>query len=479
MSTLKKEQLRLNIAREFSAFAVNTQYKDIPSDVVEKAKQYLYDTLGCAIGARNREQSKILQQIMQMQETSPQATVWGCGMRVAAPQAALLNGTNAHILDYDDDHREGVLHPSAVVLPAALAMAELQQSTSRAYTRAYGEELLRAYILGSELADRLGMAFLGSAYDQGFHPTGICGVFGGALACALLCGLDELYTAYALGLAGSVTSGTWEWRTESSWQKPFNAGNAAQGAVLCALMAEKGFVGTTSIFDGPDNFIRAHAHKDHYDLSLITKDLGTRWLVEETSIKLQACCRFAASAGDLAVEFFHEGIDPKSIAKVVVTTCTPFVERLCNPPEAKYTPMNHVDAQFSLPYVVGVGLLKGQLGVEQFEEATYRDPELLDFLKKIECTSDEESDALYLKAYPARVTIHYHDGSTRSKYVSFPKGDPENPASFAELTEKFTLLTKDFLTEEQIKAVTDIVFHLEKVSQISLLMDMIIGDFVQ
>ncbi len=454
-----------NIARAFSAFAVKTSLKDIPKGVVEKAKQYLYDTIGCAIGATKREQSKILQQIVQAEAAAKQATIWGTPMRSSAMQAALVNGTNAHILDYDDDHREGVLHPSTVVLPAAFAMAELKNAS--------GEEFLRAYILGSELTDRLGMAFLGSAYDQGFHPTGICGAFGGALSCALLAGLDELHTAYALGLAGSVTSGTWEWRTESSWQKPFNAGNAAQGAVLCALMAEKGFVGTTSIFDGPDNFIRAHAHKDQYDLSLITKDLGTRWLVGETSIKLQACCRFAASAGDLAVEFFHEGVTPNSVAKVVVTTCTPFVERLCNPREAKYNPKSHVDAQFSLPYIVGVGLCKGKLGVAQFEEETYKDPELLAFLQKIECTSDEESDALYLKAYPARVTIHFNDGTTCAKYVEFPKGDPENPASFTELTDKFTLLTKNSLTEERIKAVTEEVFAIEKASCVSVLAEMI------
>src|SRR5512139_3773459 len=219
------------IAEVLAEFLVNRKYEDLPKQTTEKVKEYIVDVIGCMVGASRDPQAQAVLEVMKKQGGNPESSVLSHGFKTSVMNAALINGTMGHILDFDDDHREGTMHPTVVVFPAVFALGET--------LKASGKELMRALILGLEVMIRVGESFLGKSYYQGFHPTGTCGVFGAAAGCAMLLGLDVKRTTYAIGLAGSFTAGTQEWSTEGSWQKPLQAGHPAMFGVLSALLAEK------------------------------------------------------------------------------------------------------------------------------------------------------------------------------------------------------------------------------------------------
>jgi 2-methylcitrate dehydratase PrpD len=447
------------VAEQFSALAVTQQFEDLPPETVTKAKELMLDISGCIIGAAKTAQGTVIAEVARSQGGLPQSSVLGHGFKTSAMNAALANGLMGHVFDYDDDHREGTLHPSVVIFPAVLALGE--------YRKVSGKNLIKGFVLGSEADIRLGEAFLGKGFLQGFHPTSTCGVFGAALAGSVMLDLDAKRTIYAIGLAGSLASGTWEWKAEGSWQKPLNPGHAAMGGVLAALMAEKGFVGTRSIIEGHDGFLRAFSYQGQYDLAVVTNRLGEKWEMLDTSIKVHAGCRFAASVADCSIDLYRRGLRPQDIKNIVVKVSKFIIDFLCNPPEVKYRPKNHVEGQFSIPYVLSVGILKGKIGVEEYNKEMLDNPVVLELAAKVRWEVDPKAEALYPKAYPATVIVELKNGQKMTSQVDFPKGDPENPASVQEIEDKFNSLVCPIYSKIKINNYISKMKTLEKVSDIN------------
>lgn len=330
------------VAEVLADFLVNQKFEDLPKEIIEKAKLSMIDLIGCTVGASREPQAKILVDVMKGEGGNPSSSVFAQDFKTSVANAALLNSSLGHIFDFDDDHREGTMHPSVAVFPAVFALGEK--------VKVSGKDLMRAYILGLEVALRVGESFLGKSYYQGFHPTGTCGIFGAAAGCALVLGLDAKQTTYALGLAGSFASGTMEWSTEGSWQKPLQAGHAAMFGVISASLAEKHFIGARTVFDGPSGVIRAFSFKDMYDYAYITESLGGRWAVATIDYKVHACCRFGAAAADCAMDLYRQGVRSKDVKTIVARVGDYTINLLCTPAERKLRPLTHVDAQFSLPH---------------------------------------------------------------------------------------------------------------------------------
>ncbi len=453
-----------SIAEILADFIAQTRFADLPDVVVTKAKHHILDTIGCSLGACEEKQATTLLEIIKVQGGEPQSSVYGQGFKTSVMNAALLNATQGHIFDFDDDHREGTMHPSVAVLPAVLALGEHRNAT--------GKDVLRAYVLGVETMIRIGEAFLGKSYYQGFHPTGTCGVFGAAAGCAALLNLDALRIVSALGIAGSFAAGTLEWRTEGSWQKPLQAGHPAMHGVLAAFLAADGFIGARTIFDGPDGVIRAFSHKDTYDYRRVTHALGGTWEFLDTSIKIHACCRFGAPVADCALDLYRQGVHPDMVDKIIAKVSDFSIRVLCNPPEQKYRPQTHVDAQFSLPYTIAVALHKNQAGVNEFKKQARYDPQILALAEKVIWELDPAAEAVYPKAYPATLVATLKDGKTYTAQVEFPRGDPENPASGEEIIQKFEALTRDRTDDSTQSSIRDLVEHFEDVDSVPSLGDL-------
>ncbi len=453
------------IAEIVAEFIVNQKYEDLPKETTEKVKRYMVDVIGCIVGASKEAQTQALIKVMKAEGGRPESSVFARGFKTSVMDAALMNGTMGHIFDFDDDHREGTMHPTVVVFPAVFALGER--------LRASGKEVMRALILGLEVMIRVGESFLGKSYYQGFHPTGTCGVFGAAAGCALLLGLDVKRTVYALGLAGSFTAGTQEWRTEGSWQKPLQAGHPAMFGVLSAFLAEKGFIGARTVFEGPDGFIRAHSFKDTYDYARITEALGKKWEMMDTSIKVHACCRFAGPVADCALDLYRQGVRAKDVKGIVAKVSDFSIRVLCTPPEPKYRPVTHVDGQFSLPYTIAVAICKNRTGPGEFKEEALGDDKVLALAKKVTWELDPAAEAVYPKAYPATLVATLNDGREVVSHVDYPRGDPENPVTMEEVVDKFNLLTENFFSQRKRKKIVGEVLRLEEIKDIRNIADLL------
>jgi len=462
IATLLSEK---QLAEVLAEFIVNYRYEDLPKETIAKVKEYIIDVVGCMVGGSREEQARVLLEVMHEMGGTPESSVLAHGFKTSTMNAALINGTMGHLFDFDDDHREGTMHPTVVVFPAVFAVAEKLGKS--------GKELIRALVLGLEVMIRVGETFLGKSYYQGFHPTGTCGVFGAAAACAALLGLDAKRTTYALGLAGSFTAGTQEWSTEGSWQKPLQAGHPAMFGVLSALLAQKEFIGARTVFEGPNGFIRAHSFKDIFDYSRITKRLGKKWEMMDTSIKVHACCRFSGPVADCGLDLYRQGVRAKDVKSIAAKVCDFSIRTLCTPPGPKYRPVTHVDAQFSIPWAVAVAICKNRTGPEEFTERSLGDREVLELASKVTSEVDPAAEAVYPEKYPATLVATLKDGRQVTAHIEYPKGDPENPVSMNEIVEKFNYLTEKYFDQARREKVVETVMKLDEVSNVSKFGDLL------
>ena len=455
------------LAEKVAEFLVKEKYEDLPQETIDKVKEFTLDVIGCIIGASRQPQIKALNTVVGAEGGNPQASVFAHGFKTSLMNAALMNGTMGHAFDFDDDHREGTMHPSVAVFPAVFAIGENRGVS--------GREFLRSFILGLEIMIRLGESLLGKSYYQGFHPTGTCGVFGAAAAGATALGLDVLHTKYALGIAGSFSAGTQECTGEGAWQKPLQAGHPALGGVLAALLAEQGYIGTGTVFDGPYGLIKALSFKDQYDYGRITDTLGKKWEMTETSIKVHACCRFSSPVADCALDLYNQGVRAKDVKQILAKVGKFSVEMLCYPEERKRKPITHVDAQFSLPWAISVAICKNRTGIYEFRGDVLEDPEVLALAQKVTWELDPAAEAMYPKAYPSTLVAELNDGRKLTAHVDYPKGDPENPATEEEIIAKFHLLTQDFFDQNKREAIISAVDRLDTMADISELADLLRG----
>ncbi len=448
------------VAEVLAEFLVNEKYEDLPQETKDQVKRFVLDVIGCTIGSSRRPQIKALTEVLKAEGGNPYCSVFAQGFKTSPMNAALLNGTQGHALDFDDDHREGTMHPSVAVFPAVFALGEKLGVS--------GKEFMRSFILGLEVMIRLGESLLGQSYYQGWHPTGTCGVFGAAAASATVMGLDVLRTKYAIGIAGSFSAGTQECTGEGAWQKPLQAGHPAMGGVLAAELAEKSFIGAGTVFDGPYGLLKALSYKDQFDYGRITDTLGKKWEMTETSIKVHACCRFSGPVADCALDLYKQGVRAKDVKKLTAKVGEFTVKMLCNPIERKLRPQTHVDAQFSLPYAIAVALCKNSTGIREFSVDAIKDPEVLALAEKVTWELDPDAEKYYPKAYPATVVAELNDGRVLQAHVDYPKGDPENPASDEEIVAKFNSLTEPYLSKDQREKIIDTVSRLEKINLVEL-----------
>jgi len=267
------------------------------------------------------------------------------------------------------------VHVGAVVIPAALAMAEA--------TGCDGKTFLRAVTMGYEVMCRVGEALLGKQFYAGFHPTSSCGVFGAAAAAAVILGLDRKAFVNALGIAGTQSFGLGEWRADGSWIKRFHPGRSAQSGVLAARLAAEGFTGPATILEGVNGWLQAFSYQKEYDASLITRDLGTKYTAVLTAFKPYPGCRFAHTALDLGYDFYHhDGIRAQDIESAAVrvykTDILNYVHR----------PATAVMAQFCVPYLLAVMLAKGKVTLPDLTPEAIQDADILALADRIDVTED-------------------------------------------------------------------------------------------
>jgi 2-methylcitrate dehydratase PrpD len=365
--------------------------------------------------------------------------------------AALANGVLAHSLDYDDTHLPSVLHPSATVVPAALAAAEA--------VGADGRETIRAIAVGLEVCVRIGMAGYdpeaGNSvfFEHGQHATSICGALGGAVAAGLLMGLPREGLLDCLGLAASMASGVIESNRTGGTVKRLHCGWAAHSAVTAADLARRGFTGPPTVLEGRFGFFTAFL-RGQYDGDEITRGLGTDWHVPGILFKPYPANHFTHAAVDAAIALREQGLRPDEVESLTLGVPAPVIRTIGQPIETGY------QAQFSGPYAVAVGLLGGHglgAGLDDYTDELARDPRRRELMAKVEVVPDEQATRLFPMRFPAVLTARDTGGKVWRHEALTNRGGPERPLSETELARKFTDNTAGRLPREAAATVTGLV----------------------
>ena len=438
-----------SISAAYAEFTMNTRFRNLKPEVILQTKKLILDLVGVLLaGYKLMEFPRMMVDYVASLGGVEEATVIQRKKKFPAVNAALANAACAHSLDMDDGHRFGALHPGTVIIPAALAAAEL----SRASTK----EFIAGIVVGYEVMIRIGMAILPSSLNRGFHITGITGPFGAAAAAANILRLNRKETVGAFGMAGLQTSGLIQvnHEVEGAKVKPLNAGKAAMSGLFSCILAMRGFQGPYSIFEGEDGFLKAVADEAKHEL--LTRSLGEEFEIHNVYLKLYAACRHAHAPMDAALlAFANSQMDVSAIVKIVVETY-PVAVRLAGIAQAT----SPSAGRFSIPFSVALALVKGDAGADKYSEENIVDKTILDLAGKVQLSVSKKWEKVYPKKRGATVYITGSNGKKCSAEVELAKGEPENPASWEEIYRKFynnaTLLISESVTEDLGRAIMEL-----------------------
>lgn len=439
----------MNLTETLSKFVVQSQMEDIPEEVIETSKKCFLDWIGVAIGGMKDPSAEMLVDLIKEMGGRKQASILGYGMKTSIINAALINGIMSHVLDYDDAHSESRSHPSSPLIPALLSMAE--------YKKMSGRDLITAFVLGFEVGTRIGLGLGKTYYEMGWHATSILGRFGSAVGVGKLLRLTEKQLTCAIGLAATQAGGMR--RVFGTMTKPFHAGKASMDGMLSALLASRGFSAPVDILDGQSNFLEILS--GGYDPNRITRGLGREYEVLKDSFKPYAACLLIHPAIDGLIWIKEqEGFELDLVDQIDLE-----VSPLCMTVTDKPDPKNGLEGKFSIYFCTALALLEGKIQEGQFTQVKIDDRRIRDFMKKIKAFGKGS-----LKETEANVVIKLKNGAQLSRRVFAPKGDPENPMSFDDISCKFRSLAQNLLSEHQMKQIIHIVQNLEKIKDPSTLL---------
>ncbi len=405
-----------------SAFA--TMPSALPADVAKMCDAVLMDVAGLCVAARN---SDYLQAALHATAEAGVCTLVGHAGAFNVATAALCNGTAAHGEDYDDTFEGGPVHAGAVIIPAVIATAEQHQLS--------GSAAARGIAVGCEVMCRLCLPAPKLVHKAGFHPTAVFGALGAAAGVAGAMRLDDTQWVNALGIAGSMASGIIEYLAEGAWTKRMHPGWAAQAGYRAARMAQAGFTGPRTLFDGEHGFFHAFANSDRCDFSAMLDGAGRKWLCADIAFKPYACGTMAHPYIDCARRLVAEGVRPADVTLIECKTAEGIVHRLWEPLAAKQSPPNGYAAKFSIPYAIAVGMLRGDAGLVEYEEAVVHDPAVRALARKVRYVVDPENP--YPRQFTGHVRVTLGSGAVREASQGHFRGGRDEPLSAEALEAKF------------------------------------------
>jgi len=436
-------------------FIVETGYEQIPREVVKLAKRSILDGLGCILAGTAEASGMIATEYVKEMGGTPEASVIGGGFKTSTPQAALANGTMGHALDYDDVAVNWLGHPTVALLPAVLAIGEREKFS--------GREPLAGYIVGFEVAAKLGAAIGLGHYGWGWHATVTLGTMGAAAAVANMLRLNAHQTKMALGIAASLAGGTRQ--NFGTMTKPFHAGSAARNGTVAALMAKKGFTADEAILESPMGFCKLFSGGAQHDSAKAAEGLGAPFdiLSPGVSMKPYPCCYLTHRCIDAILYLIREyGIRAEDVELVECRTSEFLPQVLIHS-----QPRAALEGKFSMQYCMAIALLDGQVGLNQFTDEKVLDPKAQELLKRVKLVHPEGT------SFNEAVTIRLKDGRDLCHEVASPKGDPQNPLTDEELAAKYRDCAGIVLSPEDTQNSFDMVSHFEDLENVCKLMDLL------
>ena len=441
-----------SISQKLAQFFYALRYEDLPDALVYQLKTFFLDWLASAFAGLSQPPTQSMLSLATDMKGSLEATIIPTYSRHLSLVAALVNGASCHVVEMDDLHRQSIFHPAASILPAVFAAGEKEQVS--------GRDLILGILAGYETGIRAALA-AGKSHYKYWHTTATCGTFGAAAGAAKVMGLEPELFVWSLGSAGTQSSGLWEFLTEGAMSKQLHPGKSSMNGLLAVLLAQKGFTGSSRIFEGEKGFLKATSND--YDLDILTDGLGDTFHTARNSLKYYASCGHTHSAIEATLKAWTEtNLDLAAIRSITVYIYQEALD-LLEDVEA-HTPYL---AKFNLPFCVATALNFGHVDLDDFTTDRLTHSEILRLMSAISVKGDPELTRLYPQKWPTRVEIEMTNGRRYSGYCEYPKGDPENPISEKELIEKFNKLCGDIITKDEQDRIVELVLNLEKIDDVA------------
>lgn len=430
-----------------ATFVTETGFDDIPTDAVDEAKRAIRDYVGVALFGSQHAVGDRLTRYVDRSSPGDQATVIGRGTASAAG-AALANGGFGHAVDYDDTFESIVIHPTSPTFPAATAAAELDGATGRG--------VLTGYIVGTEVAYRIGHATYPSHYDQGFHATGTIGVFGGAAAAGSVLDLSRAEVEHAFGIAASSASSLK--KNFGSMTKPYHAGHAAEMGVRAAMLAGDGFTAGPAILEGPIGYGNVMTPAGDYDPTAITEAVGTTWAIHDIGYKPYPSGVITHAAMEaLRRIVIEEDLRPDGVERIVVTLDDAATEMLHHE-----RPADALQAKFSIEFCLAAVLLERNVAIHHFTDDYVQSDPVRSALALIDRDFEPNLFGDEFAGYGARVVVETVDGSTLVDEERRAPGSPTNPLDEARWVDKFETCAGTVLSDDAVATVAQAIETLEE-----------------
>jgi 2-methylcitrate dehydratase len=456
-----KETITARMAR----WAAGLEYKHLSQDAIYQAKRFLLDSVGCALGGFQQHDVKIALEVLNEVAGSGPATVIGTGERIDPVSASLANALMIRCMDYNDIYwKQDPSHPSDI-FPAAMAACERAKSD--------GKELIVGFVLGHEFEMRLCEAAFPGIRERGWHHATLT-----AFVSPFVAGRNLRLTweqiQHAVGISscrhctlGAVTA------AKLTMMKNTVDPMATQSGVFAALLAEKGYTGPEHVIDGKEGLV--HVFGPEWKLNLLTDGLGESWRITQCGMKFFPTEALTHTPISAVLDLVKENdLHPDQVAKIQIRSLARAADILSDP--SKYDPHTKETADHSLPYVIAAALVDRQVTPAQFEMTKIMGPAIRAQLKKVEVVADPEIEKVFPALQRVIVNITTTEGRSFTKQLDYPKGDPRNPLSDAEIEEKFAALADGVLSKTSQAKLKDAIWNLEKIASVTKLMALMKSD---
>ena len=461
----KETGAKETVTARMSRWAAGLSYQQLSQEAVYQAKRFLLDSIGCALGGYQQHDVKIALQVLDEIAGRGPATVIGTGKRVDAVSASLANALMIRCMDYNDIYwKQDPSHPSDI-FPAAMACCERAKSN--------GKELIVGLVLGHEFEMRFCEAAFPGIRERGWHHATLTAFVSPIVAGrALHLGWEKIQHAIGISASrhatlGAVTAG------KLTMMKNTVDPMATQSGVLAALMAEKGYTGPEHVVDGKEGL--THCFGPSWKLNLLTDGLGESWRITQCGMKAFPTEALTHTPISAVLDIVKSNdLKPEQVEKVQIRSLARAADILSDP--SKYDPQSKETADHSLPYVIAAAIAERQVTPVQFEMKKIMDPTIRAQLKKVEVVADPEIEKVFPALQRVIVNLTTVDGRTFTKQLDYPKGDPRNPLSDAEVEEKFSALAEGVLSPGAQKKLKDAIWNLEKAGSVSKLMGLMKAD---
>jgi len=439
--------------RRLARHVATTGFGDLNERAVHSFKRALLDYLATSITGSQEPVSRQMLEYLASVDDSRTAAVIGSAQRLSVLNAALLNGTSTHALDFDDGHTNASAHPAGPNFPAVFAVAEQKGLDAK--------RVILATVMGYDVMLRVSSAIHPSSALRGWHNTPITGVLGAAAGVSKLIDNDEEQTLFAIGLAGSFAGGLFEFLGEGADIKRIHPGKAARDGVLCAELGKRRITGPIHVLEGKHGFFKAFVD-NNVNWERLFQDLGSRYEIEDAYFKPYPCCRHLHPIMDGIVTLKKKHhVNPAQVERIEAGSYSVGARHNHTSWEAL------LDAQMSMPCAAALALIEDDVTSPSFKPGRIDRPEVQAMIQKVKVYTDAETDRVYPKRRGGVVTLVMKDGARLTERVLDPKGEGENPMSDADLDRKFLSNCEPIIGKDKCQRLLEAVWGFDRLDSLA------------